>query len=309
MKEPPFPIALPRRHPSNHIRILALRILEIVLRLRNAPQGIVRRRNQARRARLVRAAVPKHAAAQAFALDVRDFRRRDRGIVVADELLGRGVVAPRRHHARRVRGLSRARLGQRLVVPHAVLPAAGADAGKRLAHARGGFEAAAVERLAHDDLAGRDAGGDVVLDRSVGRVWRAAGVVGAGVEVGVVAGDGVPRAGVVVGHQVEEVEVGVHVGEVEHLVVGRAGGHGGREERGGDAGRGGVCVQCAANGLQEQDEVARFRVVGGVFPVNVDAVEAEVFDKGDGRVGERLATSGGGSPCICKVGAIGPAAN
>lgn len=39
-------------------------------------------------------------------------------------------------------------------------------------------------------------------------------------------GDGVPRAGIVVGHQVPEIKVSVHGFEVERLVVLRAGGAG-----------------------------------------------------------------------------------
>ena len=51
-----------------------------------------------------------------------------------------------------------------------------------------------------------------------------------------------------------------------------------------------------------------FRGVLGIFPVDVDAVEAEVFDQLDGRLSEFLAASGGGGRGG-EVGGVGPAAD
>jgi hypothetical protein len=60
--------------------------------------------------------------------------------------------------------------------------------------------------------------------------------------------------------------------------------------------------------LQEENVVLGFGGVLGVFPVNVDAVEAEVFDQLDRRLGEFLAASGGGGRGG-EVGGVGPAAD
>lgn len=50
------------------------------------------------------------------------------------------------------------------------------------------------------------------------------------------------------------------------------------------------------------------RVVGGVLPIDVDAVKAEVFEKGYRGAGKVLAAGGGGGG-LGKVGGVGPAAD
>ena len=60
--------------------------------------------------------------------------------------------------------------------------------------------------------------------------------------------------------------------------------------------------------MEEVDEVLGFGGGGGVFPVDVEAVEAEVCEEGDGGGGEEGAAGGGG----CgggEVGGVGPAAD
>lgn len=95
-------------------------------------------------------------------------------------------------------------------------------------------------------------------------------------------GERVPRAGVVVGHEVPEVEGGVHGRQVQFFVVLRAGGTGGREEEPVAVVPGGVGVEGGAGLAQEEDEVVGAGAVGGVFPVDVEAVEAEVLEEVDG---------------------------
>ena len=55
---------------------------------------------------------------------------------------------------------------------------------------------------------------------------------------------------------------------------------------------GGVGVEGGADGLEEEEEVVGFGRVGGVFPVDVDAVEAEVGEEADRGGGEEGAVGG-----------------
>jgi hypothetical protein len=92
-----------------------------------------------------------------------------------------------------------------------------------------------------------------------------------------VAGRVIPGAGVVVGHDVPGVEEGVHAGHVEVVVVLRAGGgRDGEEEVVAWRVARRVGVEGLAAGLQEGDEVLGFGGGRGVFPVDVEAVEAPV---------------------------------
>ena len=59
---------------------------------------------------------------------------------------------------------------------------------------------------------------------------------------------------------------------------------------------------------QQQDKVARLLRVGGVLPVDVEAVEAEVLNEFDSGVGKGLAAAVGGGR-DGEVGAVGPAAD
>lgn len=71
-----------------------------------------------------------------------------------------------------------------------------------------------------------------------------AGRVGEGVvKIGLMTGDSIPRTSIVIGHQVEEVEVRVHSVEVEDLKLGRAGGAGNGEEEAVAADGGAVDVE------------------------------------------------------------------
>lgn len=225
-------------------------------------------------------------------------------VVVANQLLGGAVVA--------VGGaghivvlLRRAGLGQHLVIPHAGLPAARPDARVRLSDAVGRLERPSVERHPEHDLAGRHPAVDVRRDRRVRGEGRGHRVLGVGVQVRLVARGGVPRAGVVVRHQVEVVEQTGHLAEVELVVVGRAGGNRGGQEEVVVAGLRGLRVLLGSYGLEEGDHVAGLGVVGGVLPVDIEAVEAPVPHQshcclckgGSGRIG---------ASSRCKVGGVRP---
>lgn len=60
---------------------------------------------------------------------------------------------------------------------------------------------------------------------------------------------------------------------------------------------GGVGVEGGADGAEEEEEVVCFGGVCGVFPVDVETVEAEISEEPDGRGGEERAVlrSAGGS--------------
>lgn len=110
-------------------------------------------------------------------------------------------------------------LGEVLVVPDAVFPASRADAVEWLSGSVGVGEGAAIQRQAHDDLFGADAVRGVVGDGLLGVIWGCEWVGRGVVQVGELACLGAPAAGVVVRHQVPEVEILVHVGQVHLFVV------------------------------------------------------------------------------------------
>lgn len=221
--------------------------------------------------------LPEHGAAEALALEVGDLALDHVDVVVADELLGGGVVAVAGARGVVVR-LRRARLGQHLVVPDALLPRALADARVRLADAVGGLEGAPVQRDAHDDLAGGHAAGDVGADGGFGGERGGYRVLAVGVQVRLVARSGVPRSGVVVGHQVEVIKKTGHFAKVELLVVGGAGGHGGSQEEMVAAGvLGRVRVEFRSDSLQKENHVAGLGIVGRVLPVDVETVKTPVL--------------------------------
>lgn len=229
-------------------------------------KGTTHSRDQAVGAVLVAAALPPHAAAESQVLDQARLLADDVGRVVRNEGPSRGVVAPRRDE-RGVLGDGGAGLGQRLVVVHASLPGALADAGEGFTGTVGVGEGAAVEGHAEHDLGGRDAVRGVVVDHLLGVEGRGGWVAGRGVPVRVVSGVGVPGTGVVVGpvwtvvsgcwllrrtgnerrediHEVPEVKVLVHAGEVKLLVVcGASWGCDGQEEMLATCACSGVCVK------------------------------------------------------------------
>lgn len=90
--------------------------------------------------------------------------------------------------------------GQILVVPDAVFGGAGADAAEGQAEPRGVGEGAAVDGDTEDEFVGGDAGGEVIAHGAGGGEGGAGRVVGAGVEVCLVAGTVGEGAGIVVGH-------------------------------------------------------------------------------------------------------------
>jgi len=167
-----------------------------------------------------------------------------------------------------------------------------------------------------------------------------------------VPGARVPRPGVVVRHQVYEVELRGDARERPFAVVLRAGGRRDREfevrflvvvvaaaaatapeevvvvmvvvmvmvvvvvvvrllPAAAGAERLGVCVQRLPHLLQQQHEVLGLLGGGGILPVDVDAVEAEVLDELDAALGEALAAGWGGGWRVEVFGRVGvrPAAD
>lgn len=62
----------------------------------------------------------------------------------------------------------------------------------------------------------------------------------------------------------------------------------------------GIGVKSGAAGLKKEDEVTGLGVVGGVFPVNVDAVESPIFHEGDGGACESSPIVGRAG-CRCEI--------
>jgi hypothetical protein len=204
-----------------------------------------------------------------------------------------------------------------LEIPDAVLPAplhisAGPSTLVMMPRASGVSKGAAVQRHAEDDLVARDSVANVVLDGGIGGEGGLVGgvvVVVARVQVRLVAGAAVPGAGEVVGHQVDEVETAAQLVEPELLVVLFAGRGGDGEQEVWAVRQGaGVGVELGADGVQEEDHVVGLGGVGGVLPVDVDAVVSPVLEELDGGLGKGLAAvrrAGGGG----EVGRVGPSAN
>ena len=274
---------------------------------------------------MVATELPPHAAAKTLVLDVLRLQLGNGGGVVRDHLADCGVVAVRRDQGRIV-DLLRARLREHLVVPDAVLPRAFAGASVGRARAGGVLKRAAVQWHAQHNLVVRDAASHVGLDGRVRTERRRRRVGGGRVDVGGVARGGAPGAGKVVGHQVPEVEVPIHLRHEQLAVVGRPGGHGDREEEAVSADPGSVRIELAARLFEEENEVLRLGVVLRIFPINVygkshqycwhavstfphtDAIEAEILQELNSAGGKSRATLRGGSGAG-KVGGIGPAAN
>lgn len=69
-----------------------------------------------------------------------------------------------------------------------------------------------------------------------------------------------------------------------------------------------IRIQLRADGLEQEDVVGCFGGVGGVFPVDIEAVEAEVCEQFDGGRGKQGAGRGGGGGGG-EGGRVGPAAD
>lgn len=159
---------------------------------------------------LVGAALPPHSTAQSTGLDVLRFLTRNLGCVVADKQSAVSVVAVactrliQDCHGTAVQW-------QALVVPHAGLPCACSNTIVGLSWAVGIGKRSAVQWHSQYDLVGSYALRGVVVDCLVRVEWGAGRVVGRRVEVGIVAGNCVPATRVVVGHEIPEIQVLVHL--------------------------------------------------------------------------------------------------
>lgn len=171
---------------------------------------------------LITAALPPHSTAQPALLDELNLPLRHGHGIVRDHRPAGAVIAPRCTRIR-VQVLSGSWSRKGLVVPDTLLPATFADPGEGSTGAIGVGECASVQRHAQDHLRGWDtAHVDVVVQGRDGGEGGAGWVGGRWVEVGLVAGYGVPATGVVVAHEVVEVEVGGHFAEAEFGEVLRA---------------------------------------------------------------------------------------
>ena len=152
--------------------------------------------------------------------------------------------------------------------------------------------------------------GGVEVDGLLGVERCGSGGRGRGVQISLVARNSIPRASVVVRHEVPEVQALVHTRHIVLVKVIRAGGarNAQQEFLGVLLDGGGVAVEASPQGGEEVDVGLGLSGVCGVFPVDVEAVEAEVFEELDGAVGEGLDLLGG----VCgggEVGGVGPAAD
>ena len=111
-----------------------------------------------------------------------------------------------------------------LVIPDAVLPAACANAVEGRTRTIGVLERTAVQRHTHDDLVRGHSMADVILHSSIGAEGSCLWPLLRWENVGLVACNLVPRSGVIVGHQVPEVKVTVHLLERQVGEVCRSGG-------------------------------------------------------------------------------------
>jgi hypothetical protein len=112
-----------------------------------------------------------------------------------------------------------------LVIPDTILPASLSNTAERLSRPIGVLKRPSIQRHSQDDLIRWYALADVILYRGFGAKRRAGGILLGGEEIGLVPGIRVPGAGVVVGHEVPEVEVLVYLPEfVERKVGGSRGG-------------------------------------------------------------------------------------
>lgn len=253
--------------------------------------------------------LPEHAAAEPQALHVGHLVARDGRGIVRDEL-ARAVVVAVDGLGDVVVHLDGPGLGQLVVVVGIgrVVVRGGGRGGEGRAEAGGVGKGAPVDGHAEDELVGRDAALDVVAD---GRVGGAVHQLRVGVQVGEVAAGLGPGAGKVVGHEVDVVEDGAELGQLQLVVGGGAGGRGNGQLEAVAGGRaGGVGVELVAQRLQQEHHVGGLLGVLRVLPVEVDAVEAPVADELDGRPRKGEAGGvGGGHGRKRRVLRPGPAAD
>ena len=201
----------------------------------------------------VPAALPVHRPTQPLLPDQLRLHLHHLRRIIADHQPRRVVVAPTRTNAPIIlHTLTPNR--KSLVVIHAHLPTPLALALIGGSRAVGISKASPVQRHTDDELLPRHARGDEVSKSVRGAERRASGVARVGVPVRLVAGGRVPAAGIVVRHQVPEIQVPIHGREVEAVVVLRAGGRGDGEQvvrPWGVLGR--VAVERVAGCFQEED--------------------------------------------------------
>jgi hypothetical protein len=183
------------------------------------------RTNQTSIALLVTRTLPPHTTSKTHLRNDLTLARNNLRRIITNHSALSGIIAPARDEIHVIvhRGT---RLGKDFVVVHTCFPRSLADARVRRSRTISVGEGTAVQGHAEDDFVERNASGLIVAE-SLGGVERR-GYRGrrGGVEVCLVAGSCVPGAGIVVGHEVPEVEVLIHGAEFHFVVVGGAGGGG-----------------------------------------------------------------------------------
>lgn len=256
---------------------------------------------------MITAQFPPHRTPKSTGPDIINLPRRDQRRIIANHLPITGRIAPARNQSLVVVFL-RTRMRESLVVPHPILPRPLPNALKRPAGPLGLLERAPVKRESTDEFVRPDATGYICADGRVGVKRRDVGHVWRGVDVRHVPRFRVPAAGEIITHQVPEVEELVHLADSELGIVHFPAWRGdGEQEAFPLQIRRGEIIQCPPRFMKEEHEVICLLGVLGVFPVYIDAVEAQVRDELYRGLREVLAAlrRGGGRG---EVGGVGPAA-
>jgi hypothetical protein len=129
----------------------------------------------------------------------------------------------------------------------------------------------------------------VILHSSIGAEGSCFWPLLRGENVGLVACNLVPRSGVIVRHQVPEVEVAVHLLERQVWEVSRTSWRGDRQEEVRPRRQGSsVCIEFVAGGGEKSNKVRPLLWCLGILPINVKAIEGEVLEQGDSALGKLL---------------------
>lgn len=256
--------------------------------------------------------LPPHGAAEPVVTNVFDLVHRHLHSVVRDHGSGGRVVAICRARVL-VEVLVRSRTGKVLVVPNSVLPASFTGPAVRLSGTIRILESAPVQRHSNHHLVTRNAVVDVIPDRLFSIERSAVWVVVALEQVCLMACFRIPRAGKIIRHQIDKVEVARHRTKVQLHVILRTGGRGnGQQEVRVAMTRvaelSGVSIQSFTSLLQEKNEVLSLGLVLRVFPVDIETIKAQVLEKLHSALREVLTTSRCGGR-RSKVGAVSPATN
>lgn len=253
-------------HALLHVVVLGTRVVQVVLGRVEATHGAVGSANERVSTSLVSRNLPEHAAAKSLLLEVVDLGLDHVGSIKGNKSLGSSIVG-----VATLGGVialnSSAGLGKSLVVPDTILPASITNTVEGLAETLSLGESAAVDGHTEDNLVGGNTTLNISIDSHISAERSGISVIGVRVQVGVVAGGVAPRAGVVVGHQVNVVKNLTDLLEVERSKVLRASRRSHGELEVVATGALAKVVQFSADSLEEKNHVASFSIVLGVLPV------------------------------------------